>query len=253
MIIRKILESFRKILPLQIENLIVVLFYKGMQYNEDGIITMHVPGFRKQRKFFEAKQIAKRETEYGGDIDWRLHTVLWAAEHCSDLEGDFIECGVDTGFLMRSVIEYVNFGNLKKNMYLMDTFEGIPQEYVTDDEKKINYQTYNNKYSGKYDKVIRLFGKYNNVKIIKGKIPETLKKVKSNKIAFISIDLNNAYSEIEAMKYFWKRVVKGGIILLDDYAYSTSFNIQRREWDKLSKQLGFKILTLATGQGMIIK
>lgn len=249
----KLFKFIGRMLPKGLVNIIGVLFYGKLQYNEDRLITIHTCNFRRMKNFLIAKHVSKRETGFEGDIDWRLHTVLWAAKQCTHLEGDFIECGVSQGFLMRAVAEYVKFNELNKRMYLLDTFEGMPMNYVGDAEKKANAHVRENFYLGDYRSVSRAFKDFKNVKLIAGKIPETLSQVPSKKIAFMSIDLNNAFPEIESMKFFWDRVVEGGIIILDDYAYSTNYQIQRQEWDALANKLGFSILTLATGQGMIIK
>ena len=65
--------------------------------------------------------------------------------------------------------------------------------------------------------------------------------------------MNNSYAEIEAIKFLFNKIVKGGIILLDDYAYGKSFILQKTSWDKFAKTKGIQILTLPTGQGLIIK
>ena len=71
-------------------------------------------------------------------------------------------------------------------------------------------------------------------------------------ISFIHIDLNSSKSEELAINFFWNKVVEGGIILLDDYAYS-GFNDTRKMWDNFAKSKNIRILTFPTGQGLIIK
>jgi len=65
--------------------------------------------------------------------------------------------------------------------------------------------------------------------------------------------MNCAKPEIEAINYFWDKIEKGGMILLDDYANNRLFELQRKEFDKFADEKGIGILTLATGQGLIIK
>jgi O-methyltransferase len=50
-------------------------------------------------------------------------------------------------------------------------------------------------------------------------IPDTLPQVKSDRICYLSIDMNNAAPEIAAAEYFEDRMISGGIIVLDDYGW----------------------------------
>jgi hypothetical protein len=43
------------------------------------------------------------------------------------------------------------------------------------------------------------------------------------------------------------------MLLLDDYGGGPAYLRQKNAFDALANELGFKILTLATGQGLIIK
>jgi len=68
----------------------------------------------------------------------------------------------------------------------------------------------------------------------------------------LHIDLNSSKSEILAINILWNKLVDGGIILLDDYAYS-GFKDIKSSWDSFAHENKFEILTLPTGQGLIIK
>ena len=100
--------------------------------------------------------------------------------------------------------------------------------------------------------VVNNFKDFSNVNIIKGKVPETLSRIVSDKVCYISIDMNSVFPEIEAAKYLWPRLVKGGIIVLDDYGWRPHIN-QKIAWDAFAKENGFEILPLPTGQGLIVK
>ena len=65
--------------------------------------------------------------------------------------------------------------------------------------------------------------------------------------------MNNAFAEIEAIKFLWNKLVLGGIVVLDDYAYGEEFMAQKNAWDEFALIRNFEILTLPTGQGLIIK
>jgi hypothetical protein len=67
----------------------------------------------------------------------------------------------------------------------------------------------------------------------------------------LSIDLNNFQPEIAAIEYLWDKLVPGAIVLLDDYAYSEKYVLQRLAWDNFAKRKGVEILNIPTGQGLI--
>lgn len=225
------------------------------EYAADGIVTIHTCNFREDAQFKEAKMVATKETDFPYEIDWRLHTALWAAQYCSQLKGDFIECGVDKGFLSRAIVQYINWNNLNKKFYLIDTFEGIPLEYVTKKEFKINPHVNLGKehFIGSYEKAKQVFKGFKDIELIRGKVPDILSEVKTNSVAYLSLDMNNAYPEVKAAEFFWDKIVKGGIILLDDYCRNVTYEVQRKAFDKFAKEKGVIVLSLATGQGLIIK
>jgi hypothetical protein len=103
-----------------------------------------------------------------------------------------------------------------------------------------------------YQEVKETFKDFN-VEIIKGTVPDTLEKVTSKKIAYLSVDMNCVQPEYDTLNFFWDRMVPGGMIILDDYGYANSTNDQRAIHDKFAKEKGVQILSLPTCQGLIIK
>ena len=88
--------------------------------------------------------------------------------------------------------------------------------------------------------------------ICRGIIPDILPSVSVTDIGFLHIDLNNALPEIQVAKQFWGRVVPHGAILLDDYAYP-GFEEQKVAWDQFAAEKNLEVLSLPTGQGLILK
>lgn len=221
-------------------------------YSQDGLTTVHNAGFMYEDDFKSAEQ-AGASTGSWSNIHWRLHTVLWVAQHCKNIEGDFVECGTNKGGFARAIIEYTDFKNTNKLFYLLDTFKGLVDELLTESEiaagKKQHFEKV---YEDCYEQVKKTFSIYENVKIIQGTVPETLPLVKSDKVAFLSVDMNSLKPEIAALDYFWDKISKGGMILLDDYAYVTC-ELQYEAHNIWAKQKGVKILSLPTGQGLIVK
>ncbi|HUR65058.1 MAG TPA: TylF/MycF/NovP-related O-methyltransferase, partial [Chitinophagaceae bacterium] len=123
----------------------------------------------------------------------------------------------------------------------------------TEEEKKAGKsQHFQAVYTDCYEGVKKTFAPYPFVEIIKGRVPDTLQEVKSDHIAFLSIDMNSVTPEIEALNYFWPKLTKGGMIILDDYAYVTC-DLQYAAHNQWAEEKGIKILSLPTGQGLIVK
>lgn len=207
---------------------------------------MRLPDFSKAEQ-------AGAATGSWANVHWRVHTILWAANQCVQVEGDFVECGTNKGGFARAIVEYVDLEKANKKFYLLDTFEGLKDELFSEKElaagKKEHFQ---DEYSDCYAEVVKTFATFSFVKTIKGTVPETLPQVESEKIAFLSVDMNCIAPEIAALNYFWDKISKGGIIVLDDYAYVTC-DLQYEAHNAWAAEKGIKILTLPTGQGLIVK
>ena len=103
-----------------------------------------------------------------------------------------------------------------------------------------------------YSDVVKNFSEFKNVKIVKGIVPESLSTVDINRVAYLSIDMNNAAPEIAAVNYFWDRLSPGAPILLDDYGF-INYETQKHAFDAWANEHNVQILALPTGQGLIIK
>jgi len=137
---------------------------------------------------------------------------------------------------------------------MLDTFSGLDRRFSTEAEMN---SPLNSKYKQKdpdelYNFVLRSFSELP-VKIIKGPVPETLDRVDTTKLAFVSIDMNSVEPEVAALEFCWSRLVQGGIIVLDDYGYNNQFNEQKKAHDKFAESKGVRVLNVPTCQGIIIK
>ncbi|MFS8084483.1 MAG: TylF/MycF/NovP-related O-methyltransferase, partial [Acidobacteriota bacterium] len=162
------------------------------------------------------------------------------------------ECGVNKGGLARTVIHYVDFPKLDKKFYLLDTFQGLSEKYLTDGEKKREREwSVAWGYEECYDLVKETFKDFN-VEIIRGPVPETLPQVKTEKVCYLSLDMNCALPEIAAAEFFWEKLVSGAVMVLDDYGWA-NHDEQKHAFDRFAASKQVQILPLPTGQGLIIK
>ena len=220
-----------------------------LNYNQDGLATSHRADFMNEARFREAYALGKQTGSWGeADVHWRAYVACWAGAKARQLAGDFVECGVNRGGLARTVIHYVDFAQLDKKFYLLDTFQGLCEEYLSEQEKVREVDWH---YEDCYEAVKRTFAGFN-VEIIQGPVPDTLPRVKTEKIAYLSIDMNCALPEIEAAKFFWDKLVPGAVVLLDDYGWENHTE-QKIAFDQFAFDRSVQVLPLPTGQGIIIK
>ena len=188
-------------------------------------------------------------------MEWRAHVACWCATQALKLQGDFVECGVGRGLLSKTIVSYIDFEKHQDRKFLLvDTYEGLAREQMSESEQKRDIvKQMGTLYKNNYDRVANVFKEYPNVSLLKGVVPTILTQVKIEQVAYLSIDMNNAKPEIEAAKYFWPKLVKGGMVLLDDFVYGVEFYEQTEAFLKFAKEVGHEILVLPTGQGLLIK
>jgi hypothetical protein len=83
-------------------------------------------------------------------------------------------------------------------------------------------------------------------------VPDTLEKVPATQVSFLSIDMNCVAPEIAAADFFWPELSRGAIVVLDDYGFTARLE-QKRAFDEFAGRNGVSVLSLPTGQGMLIK
>lgn len=212
----------------------------------------------KEPRFVEAYQEARRldADGWGGetfDILWRAHIACWAAKHALTIEGDFVECGVNTGLLSRTICGYLDFGKLDRRFWLFDTWAGIPDAGETPDEvatvRDLNARLYKNDV---YPIAQRNFAPFPNVRLVRGVLPGTLAEADLGRIAYLSIDLNTSRPERAVIEALWDRLSRGAVVLLDDYAFRGHPD-QHDMWDAFAARVGTMVATLPTGQGLMIR
>ena len=139
---------------------------------------------------------------------------IWNNIKLDSIEGDYIEFGIFKGKSL-----FHSFSTAKKNKIIhnrifwgLDSFEGFPAE---------NHSFYTSKnFDVSYEKVIKQFSKYENIKIKKGYFSQSLnnKNISEiNKIAFAFVDCDIYESSLDVFDFLKKRMTNGGFIMIDDY------------------------------------
>ena len=235
------------------------VFPTGTCYAQDGLITIHNDRFRRTAAFRDAYL---RGVTAGNGVDpgfdWRLHVALWAAELGSRVAGDFVECGVNAGFISSAIMQRLQWNRLNRRYYLVDTFSGPPVFQFSDTEVQLGRRRIAEDaiaagaYVTDLSRVRENFAEWPSAVVVQGLIPDVLSTLPVEQVAFLHIDMNCAYPEQAALEHFWGRLSSGAVVLLDDYAYH-GYDQQTDAMDTVAERVGANILSLPTGQGLIIR
>ncbi len=218
-------------------------------WNSDGMATVHNTDFLREEAFENAYNKGLQTRSWGmTQPRFRVYTACWAALQTRDVPGDYVECGVNRGGMARAQIEMLDFNQLDKSFWLVDTFAGFPpdQKHLVSEGMATDY------YKECYKSVVKTFAPFPRARLIRGAVPDVLPQVEADEICYLSLDMNSAEPELAALEFFWPRLSRGALVLMDDYAYR-GFGRQKSALDEFAADYGIKILGLATGQGLIVK
>lgn len=222
-------------------------------YQADGLLTEHAADFLFDPRFLQAYDAGKATGSWWDhDLQWRAHVVCWAAQQALALNGDFVECGVHRGGYARMIVQYLDFDrHAPRRMHLIDTYCGVPERFsnALDPAMRADLEA---RYEECHEAVCATFAAFANVTVVRGIVPDVLPTLDIKHVAFLSIDLNSAEPSVEALRHFWPILAPGAIVVLDDYGFR-HFADQKPALDSAAVQLGAAILSLPTGQGLIIR
>ena len=187
----------------------------------------------------------------------------------NNIEGCIIECGVESGNFEHIWINELMKNNSIRDIYLFDTFGGLvePTEYdytckdskiyqMNKDEVYITWknQVINEKVNGwcytPLDKVKQRLNStgypQNNLHYVVGDVMETLKDKTTipEKIAILRLDTDWYESSKYELEQMYDNVVRGGIIIFDDYYH---WDGQRRATDDFFKSRNINYIFVYIG------
>ena len=175
------------------------------------------------------KDIIKRFSKYTMTSNVKIFSLIKAIEYVNKfkIHGDFVECGVYTGGNIMIMKKLIN-KKIKRKIFAYDTFEGMVTPTSHDIKidgtiEKKKYLKTDNWVSCSLNKVKENFNEMRlnlkNVKFIKGKVENTL-KIKKNlpkKISILRLDTDFYESTKIELKILYPLLVKGGVLIIDDY------------------------------------
>lgn len=174
---------------------------------------------------------------------YMLHSLV---RHVAPVPGDAVECGVYRGgsaYLIATILD-----KRKKRLHLLDTFRGLPPGDPNKDNRYINGGEFSETSLREVQKFMEPFG---NVSYHPGLIPGTFRSLENGFFSFVHIDLDIYQPILDSLKFFYPRMSKAGVIVLDDYG-SEECRGAYLAVEEFCSSIGTSPLVLQTGQAMII-
>jgi hypothetical protein len=256
-------ESMRKLIPMNIRIWIGKLFDSDPIWTFDGWCmktAQQLPwiGNTRSESFLRACQDVK-QFEFSGDgasklsavdgLMWRHWIVSYCVRHAiefTDEDSDMVECGVCDGITAFFALREVQGLGRRVVLHLYDAWAPMRKENLLESE------TLANNYSNiSIQRVKNNLSEFDDVVYHPGYIPESFHKEPSSpeKISYLHIDLNSAVATVEALEHFWPRLIRGGVVLFDDYGWLDYSDTKERVDDFFSNKHGI-LMPLPTGQAI---
>lgn len=148
----------------------------------------------------------------------------------SHIGGDYVECGVWRGGMSAAISEMLG---PDRRVHLFDSFEGLPAAKEIDGEDALKWQKsvndpgyFNNCAAevGFVEQAMRLAGN-SNYAVYPGWFADTLPHFEPRSVGILRLDGDWYDSIMTSLIHLFPMVVKGGLIILDDYG----------QWDGCSR------------------
>jgi O-methyltransferase len=167
------------------------------------------------------------------------------ARHAISMDGDIAEVGVYKGGTAK-LIAMVAAGTTK-TVHLFDTFSGMPPTDITKDLHKEGDFS-----DAPLDDVKMYLKDCNNVRFYPGFFPATSDSVSDLQFCFVHIDVDIYRSVADCCEFFYPRMVKGGIMVFDDYGSLSCLGVRTAIDEFFANKLEYPCY-LPMGESLVIK
>jgi len=156
-------------------------------------------------------------------VSANINIIFELLTETRDVSGDVAECGVFRGATFVPMALYLKQHGAKKMLYGFDSFEGFDEAVNIDvqlggqaDEDKRVAGFSDTSYEGLVLKLRRL-GVASTAQLVKGYFCQTLPGHQDRRFSFVHLDCDIYQSYKDCLEFFYPRLEKGGVILLDEY------------------------------------
>lgn len=208
---------------------------------------------------FEAihERIVKAVGPYTMTSPERLFGLIDATRYLvrHGIAGEIVECGVyKGGSMMAAAMTLMELGETDRELYLFDTFEGMPAPTAVDvdlhgNSAREEYDRRQSRGEGERwmasslekvrEAVLSTGYPAERVHLTKGTVEETLPGTAPEHIALLRLDTDWYESTRHELEHLWPRLVPKGVLIIDDYGH---FQGARKAVDEYFAEQGLPVL-----------
>jgi len=200
--------------------------------------------------FYKEKYVIDLIKQIKSDVDFAVfpydaYLIYSITNTQKNLEGDMAEVGVYQGGSAKLICEAKG----KSNLYLFDTFEGLPNVSNIDTHFGKKFWVKNQFNNTTEESVKKFLKDYKNIKIYKGIFPDSAELIQETKFSFVHLDVDLYKSTIDSLRYFYPRLINGGIILIHDFHTDGI----KKAISEFILEMNIHVIELSGTQGLILK
>ena len=175
---------------------------------------------------------------------WTLYQLM---RLLGDVPGDTAECGVYEGAGSYLIAWMNQRSNHERTHFLCDSFEGLSEPQPVDGghwarrDLSVDEAT-----------VMSNMAEFPDIELHKGWIPDCFTGLEGNRFALVHIDVDLYQPTRDSVEFFYPRMNEGGIILCDDYGFTTCPGATEA-MDVFFSDRPESVVSLSAGSGFIVK
>ncbi|MEM7455540.1 MAG: TylF/MycF/NovP-related O-methyltransferase [Planctomycetota bacterium] len=185
----------------------------------------------------------------------RRFMLIQLANSVSRLEGSTAECGVARGtgsaVICETLRDHYRNGD---HHFAFDSFEGVSEPGVLDNESNGKTNWYKGKLSHDYVQVRERLQEFSFCQVVKGWIPDCFEGAAQSveKFRFVHIDVDLYEPTKASLEFFVPRLVPGGIIVFDDHGFRNCPGARKAAEDYFADRPE-AIVEMTTAQAFVTK
>jgi len=232
--------------------LVVILLFLGFKYLETTWsykISKPYAWENAVKNKLVSPQLIKLEASYRDKV--RFYNLWFQVEQLkkNNVKGAFAELGVHRGETAKAI----HFMDQSRTFYLFDTFEGFSSKDLKQEQQTDNRFSTEMFADTSIEEVKKHINGNDSIIYKPGFFPTTTIGLENETFALAHIDADLYAPTIEALKFFYPRMAKGGVIIIHDYNHN---------WDGIPKAINEFMSTIPEslielpdwqGSAMIIK
>lgn len=191
--------------------------------------------FDFEPEFLELQELCRESTMTSPE---RMYALYSATRYIveNELPGDFVECGVwRGGSVMLMALTLLRRGDTSRNLWLYDTFDGMTAPAAEDvqamsgraavDILREHPRTADDPFWGisprtNVEQNLRSTGyPFERFHLVEGDVLSTLPAQAPKEVSLLRLDTDWYTSTRHELEHLYPRLVRGGVLLVDDYGY----------------------------------